>query len=168
MCSSDLGGKWTTYRKMAEDCVDQALSIMQMPPNRSKTHALRVYGSPTLPSDLLKLARDDHSDWSDVYGTDRNKIEELIQENRTMGELLHPSLPIRKGEVLWAVRHEWARSVEDVLARRTRALFLNAKAAQDMAPVVAHEMAQELGRDSTWIDQQLASFKQTAKQFTLQ
>ena len=77
--------------------------------------------------------------------------------------LLHPRLPFRLREVVWAARHEMARTVEDVLARRTRALFLDARAAIEAAPTVANLLARELGRSDDWKLNDLANFLETAK-----
>ncbi len=66
-------------------------------------------------------------------------------------------------EVVWAARYEMARTVEDVLARRTRTLFLNARVAAEIAPTVARLLADELGRDEMWIQQQTRSFQELAK-----
>ena len=92
-------------------------------------------------------------------------LDQLIHEQPQLGTRLHPNLPIRVAEVIWAVRNEWARSVDDVLARRTRALFLNAKASIEIAPIVASWMASELGRDASWQSDQVFKFRQMAKNF---
>ena len=101
-------------------------------------------------------------------------IEAAFQRVPHMGshtefaELLHPALPIRRAQVIWAVREEMARTVDDVLARRTRALYLNSRAALAMVPAVARLMAQELGRDQAWEQRQLADFQRIAVQFTVE
>jgi glycerol-3-phosphate dehydrogenase len=97
-----------------------------------------------------------------VYGSDAAAIEALHQ-----GETLHPSLPYTAAEVIWAVREEMARTVEDVLARRTRALFLDARAAFEMAPRVACLMARELGRDRTWEATQVIEFREACAGFAI-
>jgi len=97
-----------------------------------------------------------------VYGSDAPAVQELAD-----GERLHPALPYTEAEVIWAARHEMAVTVEDVLARRTRALFLNARAAIAMAPRVAELMARELGCDANWQARQVASFHATAKSYVL-
>ena len=71
---------------------------------------------------------------------------------------MHPRLPFRMREVVWAARYEMARTVEDVLARRTRALFLDARAAMEAAPAVATLLAAELKQDESWREKQLADF----------
>jgi glycerol-3-phosphate dehydrogenase len=102
-----------------------------------------------------------------VYGNDAAKIRQLIAENPTLGEKLHPSLPYLKAEVVWATREEMARTVEDVLARRTRSLFLNARAALEMATAVADLMAPELGWDDAAKQKQLADFHSVANNYLL-
>ena len=134
------GGKWTTYRHMAEDCVDQAATLAQLPEKSCVTHHLKIHGFHDATKQLDSLA---------VYGSDASEIRKLIEADSSLGEPLHSALPYVKAEVIWAARHEMARSVEDVLARRTRALFLNARAALAMAPAVADLMALELEWDRT-------------------
>jgi glycerol-3-phosphate dehydrogenase len=97
-----------------------------------------------------------------VYGSDAPLIQDLICAEPALAEPLDPALPYTGAEVVWAVRHEMARTVEDVLARRTRALFLNARAAIRMAPRVAGLMARELDRDAAWQIQQVESFGKLA------
>ena len=97
------------------------------------------------------------------YGADASFIGNLIQSDAALGVQLHPDLPIRAAQVVWAARDEMARTVEDVLARRTRALFLNARAAVMMAPRVAQLMAQELRRDGAWEQRQLEAFGELAQ-----
>lgn len=147
------GGKWTTYRSMAVAAVDAAASQGGLESRPSVTCSLRLHGwdlpsSPTGP-------------W-DGYGSDRGLLEQLTTEHPSWKELLHPRLPYTAGDIVWAVRFEWARSVEDVLARRTRALFLDAGASRQIAPKVARLMATELGHDQAWQTQQLERFDATA------
>ena len=121
-------------------------------------HELRLHGCPRGNS----IPAGSHFQ---VYGTDGPLIEQWIHEQPELGEQLHPDLPMVAAEVVWAVRYEWARTVEDVLARRNRALFLNARAAIAMAPAVARWMANELNRDATWQSSQILAFEQIAKNF---
>ena len=123
------GGKWTTYRRMAEDCVDQAAQIAKLDVRPCVTTRLKIDSSET---DLS-------------------------------GEVLDARLPITTAQVVWAVRHEMARTVEDVLSRRTRALPLDAKVAIEMAPAVAKLMATELKLDSSWEAEQIAAFEAIAR-----
>jgi glycerol-3-phosphate dehydrogenase len=152
------GGKWTTYRRMAEVTVDQALRTAGLPQRICQTKALFLHGYK------------ESVDWSDsffVYGTDALAIKALAREKASWREQLHPNLPYIGAEVVWAVRCEMARTVEDVLARRTRALFLDARAAMNMAPAVAKLMAEELNRDEDWEKEQIVSFLKVAKNYVL-
>jgi glycerol-3-phosphate dehydrogenase len=143
------GGKWTTYRNMAEDCVNQAAELAGLPERECPTKHLNIHGFHPSASRFGPRA---------VYGSDAPAIEQLMKAEPAWGEPLHPALPYCGAEVVWATRFEMARSVEDVLARRTRALFLNAGAAVDMAPRVAKLMARELGRDDQWRRAQVDAF----------
>jgi len=150
------GGKWTTYRRMAEDCVDQAATLAQLPEKPCQTQHLRVHGYHERATELGTLAG---------YGSDALDIKALIAANPGLEGLLHPALPYVKAEVVWAARHEMARTVEDVLARRTRALFLNARAAIAMAPVVADLLGAELGWDQAGRTGQIAAFCDVASHY---
>ena len=146
------GGKWTTYRKMGEDVVDAAAAIAGLPEARSMTRLLRIHGWQEETSTGL---------WAD-YGDDARLLASLAAGTPAWGDTLHPRLPCRACEVIWGVRSEWARTVEDVLARRTRALFLDARASMEIAPTVAALMAAELGRDEAWQQEQVESFRRLA------
>jgi glycerol-3-phosphate dehydrogenase len=102
-----------------------------------------------------------------IYGSDGGSIQDLIRHEPSLGEPLHPALTYCGAEVVWGARVEMARSVEDVLARRTRALFLNARAASEMAPQVAAIMARELQHDDRWIAQQVLAFQELAAQYMI-
>ena len=154
------GGKWTTYRQMAEDCIDRVLQLLGKPHRPSVTRDLRLHGCPQ--DQVVSSSRS-----GAVYGFDADLLEQLIRQTPSLGERLHADLPIRGAEVVWAVRHEWARTIEDVLARRTRALFLNARASLEMAPAVGQLMASELNRDENWQAAQRAAFRRTASLYTL-
>ena len=143
------GGKWTTYRNMAEDCVNQAATLAQLEDRPCVTRSLPIHGACHPAEALGHLA---------VYGSDAAAIRDLKFGDPDLGGPLHPALPYTGAEVVWTVRHEMARTVEDVLARRTRALFLNARAAQQMAPRVAELMAGELDRDLDWQREEVDRF----------
>ena len=147
------GGKWTTYRKMAEDAVDQAEAVAGLTARPSVSKQLHLHG--------WKEIADDEP-W-EVYGADSGRLFELAGQEHAGNELLHPRLPYRVCQVIWAVRHEYARTVEDVLARRTRALLLDATASMEMAPRVARLMAVELGYDEGWQQRQLSDYLQLAR-----
>jgi glycerol-3-phosphate dehydrogenase len=103
-----------------------------------------------------------------VYGSDAGKVRRLFAENPAWEEALHPALPYCTGQVVWGVRAEGARTIEDILARRTRALLLDARASIAAAPVVAGLMAQELGRDQAWQAAQVAAFTELARGYQLE
>jgi glycerol-3-phosphate dehydrogenase len=151
------GGKWTTYRRMAEDCVDQAATLGRLPEKSCITKQLNIRGF----HDNAKKFGD-----LSVYGADALPIQALARE-LSLSKKLHPDLSSIEAEVIWAVRQEMARTVEDVLARRTRALFLNARAAIAAAPRVAELMAAEFGRDAAWQAGQLEAFFTVARNYTI-
>lgn len=128
------GGKWTTYRKMAKDAVDNAAFVGKLPVKPCVTEHLKIHGW----TDTV-----DKSDPLHTYGTDVAGIRSLMAEDPSLTELLHPDFHFTKAEVVWACRHEMAMTVEDVLARRLRLLFLDARAAIQVAPVVAEILANE-------------------------
>ncbi len=150
------GGKWTTYRKMAKDAVGNAAFVAKLPIVKCSTRQLRLHGY----SEQIH-----YGDKLSVYGTDASKIRELIKENSTLGERVHPDFPYLKAEVVWAVRNEMAITIEDFLARRTRMLFLNAKAAIASASIVAEIMAAEMHRDEKWQQEQVADFSEMAQEY---
>jgi glycerol-3-phosphate dehydrogenase len=149
------GGKWTTYRHMAEDCVDHAITLGHLRDEPCATRNLRIHG-------YLKSAADEGP--LDVYGSDAEQIRALARDAQ-LGVQLHPALPYIAAEVVWAARNEMARSVEDILARRTRALFLNADAAIAMAEPAARLLAGELGYNDAWIATQVTEFRALAQQY---
>jgi glycerol-3-phosphate dehydrogenase len=152
-----VGGKWTTYRHMAEDTVNHAITLGELPDVPSKTHDLKIHGYKQEES-LTSLG---------VYGSDGDAILAMAAADKRLSAQLHPALPYIGAEVIWGVREEMARTVDDILSRRTRALFLNARAAMEMAPAVAALMAQELGAGQDWIDQQLLEFRDLAAKYLL-
>ena len=149
-----VGGKWTTYRYMAEDCVNHAITLGTLDERECQTRNLHLHGYYEDFESLGPLA---------VYGSDSKEILAIAGENEGLLEPIHPALPCCEAEVIWAVRHEMARSVEDILARRTRALFLNARAAIAMARPVANIMARETGRGQQWIEDQVEAFQALAQ-----
>ncbi|MGE4651708.1 MAG: glycerol-3-phosphate dehydrogenase/oxidase [Myxococcota bacterium] len=157
---SIVGGKWTTYRKMAEDAVDQAAEVAGLPRRRCNTETLQLYGwqaRESLPADEIDCS----------YGTDLAGVEALGEERPEWRQLLHPRLPYRGVHVVWALRHEMARDVEDLLSRRTRCLLLDARAAVEAAPAVAEMAARELGHGADWAEAQVREFEQLAQGYLL-
>ena len=148
------GGKWTTYRQMGEETVDSALRVAGLPERQTATRTLHLHGWQAGTDLQYPLS---------VYGSDALAIRKLVLSQTSWGEGLHARLPYIKAEVIWAARHEMARTIEDVLARRTRALLLDAKASLEMARTVAGLLAAELGRNAEWKERQVAEFTQLAK-----
>lgn len=155
---SIMGGKWTTYRRMAEDCVDQAAVLAHLPERACATEGLHIHG-------FCKDAKQYGS--LSGYGSDAIEIDKLIASDQELRERLHPALPYLKAEVVFAVQQEMARTVEDVLARRTRALFLNARAALEMASVVADLMAPQISWDEKDKANQVKAFRDVAANYLL-
>ncbi|HEX8332009.1 MAG TPA: glycerol-3-phosphate dehydrogenase/oxidase, partial [Segetibacter sp.] len=151
------GGKWTTYRKMAEETVDKAIEVAALNKVECGTKKIRIHGATQVTSD------DHHS----VYGSDYSSILELVKQSPTLAGKLANELPYTIAEVVWCIRNEMARTVEDVLARRLRILFLDAKAALSAAPKVAELMASELNYDDDWQKQQLEDFTKLVNQYLL-
>ncbi len=152
------GGKWTTYRKMGEDTVDKVALVGGLEERPCITKNMPIHGY---------AQNFDHKDHLHIYGSDRAAILQIIEESPELGEKLHPHLDYLGAEVLWAVKEEMARTVEDVLARRVRALFMDARASMEMAPKVAAIMAQKLGRDQQWIEEQVTDYKKLALRYIL-
>jgi glycerol-3-phosphate dehydrogenase len=135
------GGKWTTYRSMAEDAINQAIRLGGLQHRPCITGDLRIINE------------------------QEGGIEDLVANDPALSRQLHPDLPYAAAEVIWAIRNEMAQTVEDVLARRTRALFLNTNAALEMAPAVAETMARELGKSENWTTNQVREFEKLAKRY---
>jgi glycerol-3-phosphate dehydrogenase len=144
---------------MGEDTVNAAAQVAGLDERPSVTDSLHIHGWQE------GVGPDDP--WQ-AYGSDTAALEHLLEENSTWREALHPAFPYCRGEVVWAVRYEWARTVEDVLARRTRALLLDARASIAAAPVVAGLMACELGKDRAWQDTQVAEYCALARGYLLE
>jgi glycerol-3-phosphate dehydrogenase len=152
------GGKWTTYRKMAQDAVDQAETMAGFEERRCTTEHLQIHGWTKQQIDAPSLR---------VYGADAAAIQELTEAEPALAEKLHPELPYIAAEVVWSVRQEMARTIEDVLARRTRALLLGARASIEAAPKVAELMARELGADEKWKSDSVAKFEAVAQGYVV-
>jgi glycerol-3-phosphate dehydrogenase len=152
------GGKWTTYRKMGKDTVDQATTVGELEERPSYTESLHLEG--------WRRGDDLEDPWK-VYGADAEALRAIEDEDHVPEGPMHPDLPYHACQYVWAVREELARTVEDALARRTRALLLDADAAVEIAPEVARLMAEELGEDEAWIDDQVAEFEAVAEGYQL-
>jgi glycerol-3-phosphate dehydrogenase len=148
------GGKWTTYRKMAEDTINQAMLVAGLNERECVTKHLRIHAW---------LKNVDRHDPLHVYGSDAVYLKKMMRADPALARPLHPALTYTRAEAVWAVREEMARSVEDVLARRTRALLLDARASIEMALPVALLMAAEMGRDEAWVEGQVAAYTELAE-----
>jgi glycerol-3-phosphate dehydrogenase len=148
------GGKWTTYRKMGEDVIDQAETLGGLDHKRCQTEDMQIHGWTRSESAQGNLK---------PYGADALQLQALLKESPELSEPIHPDFNYQKVEVVWHAREEMARTVEDVLARRTRALLLNAKASIEAAPAVAAILANELGRDAEWEREQVEAYTALAK-----
>jgi glycerol-3-phosphate dehydrogenase len=155
------GGKWTTYRKMAEDVVDHAITFGDLGRRKCVTRRLPIHGAQMERVEGEPVENGPLS----FYGANARQIEELVAADASLGERLHSQLAITRAEVVWACRREMARTVDDVLARRTRSLLLDARAAIEAAPAAAEIMAAELGRDDAWAQQQVNEFRQAAEHY---
>jgi glycerol-3-phosphate dehydrogenase len=139
---------------MSEDVVDQAEMIAGVDNRRCITEELHIHGYQK--KGLI-------NNRFTTYGTDSEKIEALIQTDPSLSDPIHPLLPYRKAEVVWAARFEMARTVEDILARRTRALLLNAKASIEAAPIIAEIIGDELDKNKIWRQSQIINYTEQAK-----
>ncbi len=155
-----IGGKWTTYRKMAQDTVNDAVAVAGLPERPCVTEELHLHGW---------VSREDPNKIDDLhlqmYGSHADAVQVFLDEGHGRDSLLHQRLPYRAGQVIWAARREMARTVEDVLSRRTRSLLLDARAAVEAAPKVAELLAAELGHDDQWREAQVHEFTELAKHY---
>lgn len=147
------GGKWTTYRKMAEETVDKAVIIAMLEQRQCRTKTTQIHGY---------SEQSTHGHWAG-YGSDAPHIQALANDDTTLKEKLHADFEHIAAEVVWAVNHEMARTVEDVLARRFRILFLDAAKSMDMAPKVAAIIATQLVKDDKWVTDQVDQYQSLAK-----
>ena len=152
---SVIGGKWTTYRKMAEDTIDTAIPVGGLPERKCNTERMPIHGY------------DFNSDWDNplhVYGSD---IEKIIALNPNGNTSLATTFQITENQIQWAVEQEMAVTLEDVLARRVRGLFLDAKESLRIAPTVARLMAKFMNTNQQWETEQLKSFESLAQNYIL-
>jgi glycerol-3-phosphate dehydrogenase len=152
------GGKWTTYRKMAEEVINNATLVGNLSKQKSTTADLHIHGY------TKEIIGEEHLR---IYGSDATEIKKIYLENSIWLEKIHPKFEYTKAQVIWAVRHEMAQTVEDVLARRIRMLFLDATAAMEAAPIVAKLMATELNKNEEWMNEEIKYFNTLAKQYLL-
>jgi glycerol-3-phosphate dehydrogenase len=153
------GGKWTTYRNMAEETVDRAIEVARLPFYPCDTEDLHLHGYHENADQFGSLSQ---------YGADAPSLLGFMERHDKLNEPLHPDYNVRKGQVIWAARHEMARTVDDVLARRTRMLLRDAQACLQMAPTVAELMGDELGHPPEWQHNQVEAFTRLAEQYIAQ
>ncbi len=151
------GGKWTTYRSMAEYTIDKAIQSAGLPEAPCKTKRLKIHGW---------IANKSITSFS-MYGSDEAAIQLMIAGDPSLSEKIHPRYDYTKAELKWFVEHEMAITIEDILARRTRLLFLDARAAVEAAPLVAQLMAAVIGKDAAWVREQLDTFNDLAKNYLI-
>ncbi|RZL40571.1 MAG: glycerol-3-phosphate dehydrogenase/oxidase [Pedobacter sp.] len=152
------GGKWTTYRRMAEETVDLAISEAKLNPKPCTTKTLKIRGCTEIRN----------GNYMDIYGTDSQLIELLIKEKPELANKLHPDFPYNEAEVICAIRNEMAETVEDILSRRLRVLFIDANVAIEMSRKVASILAKELQADKDWEDNQVEIFNNLASGYIYQ
>ncbi|MDZ4204951.1 MAG: glycerol-3-phosphate dehydrogenase/oxidase [Bacteroidales bacterium] len=151
------GGKWTTYRSMAEHTIDKVIQTAGLKFSGSKTKNLKIHG-------WTNNKIDTHLS---VYGADAMAVKQMMEEDISLSEKIHPSYPYTKAEIKWFVENEMATNVEDILARRIRLLFLDARAAMEAAPLVASILASLTGNDVQWEQGQLEGFSKLANGYLL-
>jgi glycerol-3-phosphate dehydrogenase len=152
------GGKWTTYRKMGEEVIDKAFAFLQIPFKKSGTKNLQLADYTTditIPANLK------------CYGKFAKDIEHLMERDALLKEKLHPEFTYTLAELVWAMENEMACTVEDILARRSRILFLHAEAALEIAPKTSAFMAKYLHKDDRWIKDQIEAFTLVARNYIL-
>ncbi|PIF00533.1 MAG: FAD-dependent oxidoreductase [Maribacter sp.] len=152
-----VGGKWTTFRKMGEDLVDKAEKNNKWRHIPTKTTHLRIHGYKENVS---------YDDPLYFYGSDEEPLLKLSKQNG-WNKSISDSLGVIGVQVVWAIRNEMARTVEDFLARRTRCQILDAKESIRMAPEVAKIMAGELGEDKDWQTKQVADYTAVTSNYIL-
>jgi glycerol-3-phosphate dehydrogenase len=149
-----VGGKWTTYRRMAEETINKAIAAGFLEKRKCVTANHPLISHTVISSDHLH-----------IYGDRSFEIETMIHENPELGSPIDLRLPYTRAEIIWICRNEMPLNIEDILARRTRALFLNARASLEMAPEVATLMAKEFGYDMKWQNEQVESYHQLVKSY---
>jgi len=153
---SIIGGKWTSYRRMAEETIDRAIKSGTIEKRKCVTRNFSFYSNGNLPrSERLR-----------IYGSNAFQIEDLIREHPELEELIHAKLPYTKAEIVWICRNEMPVTLEDMLARRTRALILDARASAEAGPAVAALMAKELGFSKSWEENQISKYNDLIEIYT--
>jgi glycerol-3-phosphate dehydrogenase len=150
-----IGGKWTTYRRMADETLNKAIKAGLLEKRKCVTSDLKLAGAP-----IGSSPRRFH-----IYGDRSVEIEKMISDNPLLGQPINPGFPYTRAEISWICRNEMPLTLEDILARRTRALFLNASVSEEISAEVARIMAEEFGYDETWQKDQIESYHQLVKNY---
>ncbi|WP_299129714.1 glycerol-3-phosphate dehydrogenase/oxidase [uncultured Winogradskyella sp.] len=158
---SIVGGKWTTYREMSRDLVNEAIDLYGLRKVNTKTKTLSIHGN------LSEHEKEKLNKELWYYGSDAVELDQFIKSNDSYNQIIHPKYNFTKGQVIWAVRKEMARTIEDVLARRMRLLFLDALAAVDSAELVANILQKELGKSEDWKKEQIITFNEVASVYLI-
>jgi len=152
---SVYGGKWTFYRRMAEETIDKAARAGMLESRPCGTSNLCLVPVPETVKNTRFL----------VYGKGAAEIENLIAGNPGNGKKLHPAFDYTVAEITWICKNEMPVNLEDMMARRTRALFLHAAASMELAPAVAAIMAEQSGWDANTTEEQIASYRTLAQNY---
>jgi glycerol-3-phosphate dehydrogenase len=157
---SIVGGKWTTYRRMAEDVIDTVVDKFNFPNRRSNTETLEIHGN-------ISDSEGHLENHFYIYGSDLPKLEAFQNQQSDFKKKIHPDYNFTIGQIYWSIQKEMARTVEDILARRIRLLFLDARAAIEVASEVAKILGKELNKDEDWVNNQIKEFNALAKNYLL-
>lgn len=152
-----IGGKWTTYRIMAEQTLDFALKNSSLPYKNGRTVNYPIHGH--------TLEKPDS--YTSIYGSDRISLLQLAYSETWLLEKIHPDFPFIKAEIIWAIRNEMAQTLTDILSRRLRWLFLDVQVSREVAPEIARIMAKEMLKDENWENEQIEDFMQISKSYGL-
>jgi glycerol-3-phosphate dehydrogenase len=155
---SITGGKWTTYRRMASETIDRAIRSGLLERRKCKTEHLKLY----------TFTGSENGDRMRIYGKGSEEIKQMINNSPELGATIGSDLPYTKAELIWICKNEMPVMLEDILARRTRAIILNAKESSEVAEKVAQIMAQESGYDNDWVRDQVDKFSILVKKYTIQ
>jgi glycerol-3-phosphate dehydrogenase len=153
------GGKLTTYRRMAADAVDAAVQVVGDPTPPSRTKHLRLFGGEGIAPPVAALEPSTHEHLAGRYGTEAEAVRALTVGDPDLAAPLVPGLPYVRAEAIYAVRHEMARTLDDVLSRRTRARLLARDASAAAAADVAELLAPELGWSAAERDAEVDGYR---------
>ncbi|STP12384.1 glycerol-3-phosphate dehydrogenase [Helicobacter mustelae] len=152
------GGKWTTYRRMAQDCLDFIIKHQLLPKSPCKTQDYKIYGY---------KEDGDPADRLHMYGDKAEEIYRLEEQDPRLKKPIHKDYSYTFAQIFWALEHEMAQHLDDVLARRIRLLFLDARAARACAKDVAHFMAEHLAWSQSRLESEIESFMKLSERYYL-